>query len=37
LQIIWREYRDYRRETIAQPIDGGGTGPRLDPPGLTTT
>jgi predicted PurR-regulated permease PerM len=35
LQIIWREYRDYRRESIAQPIDSGG--PRLDPPGLSTT
>ena len=21
LQIVWREYRDYRRETLAQPID----------------
>jgi predicted PurR-regulated permease PerM len=24
LQIIWREYRDYRREMLARPIDGPG-------------
>ncbi|HLM31871.1 MAG TPA: AI-2E family transporter [Solirubrobacterales bacterium] len=29
LQIVWREYRDYRRETLAQPIDGPG---RLEAP-----
>ena len=23
IQIVWREYRDYRRETMARPIDGG--------------
>ena len=30
LQIIWREYRDYRREFLTKPIDEGGTG--LAPP-----
>jgi predicted PurR-regulated permease PerM len=34
LQIVWREYRDYRRETLAQPIDRPPS--TLDPPGLTT-
>lgn len=29
LQIIWREYRDYRRESMTQPIDGPG---RLEAP-----
>ena len=24
LQIVWREYRDYRREMLARPIDGPG-------------
>ena len=24
LQIVWREYRDYRRETLTAPIDAGG-------------
>lgn len=24
LQIIWREYRDYRRESLTRPIDGPG-------------
>jgi predicted PurR-regulated permease PerM len=33
IQIAWREYRDYRRETLAAPADPG---PRLDAPGLTT-
>jgi len=33
LQIAWREYRDYRRETIAAPVDRV---PPLDAPGLTT-
>jgi predicted PurR-regulated permease PerM len=33
LQIAWREYRDYRRETIAAPVDRV---PPLDSPGLTT-
>ena len=34
LQIVWREYRDYRRETLAQPIDRPP--PPLDArPGLT--
>jgi predicted PurR-regulated permease PerM len=33
LQIAWREWRDYRRETIAQPVDRA---PPLDAPGLTT-
>ena len=23
LQIVWREYRDYRRETLTAPIDTG--------------
>jgi predicted PurR-regulated permease PerM len=33
LQIIWREYRDYRRESLTQPLDSGeGPGP-LAPPG----
>jgi predicted PurR-regulated permease PerM len=31
LQIIWREYRDYRRETITQPVDTSG-GPLAPPP-----
>jgi predicted PurR-regulated permease PerM len=30
LQIVWREYRDYRRESLAQPIDSGG-GPAAPP------
>jgi predicted PurR-regulated permease PerM len=34
LQIVWREYRDYRRETLAQPIDRPPS--KLDTPGLTT-
>jgi predicted PurR-regulated permease PerM len=34
LQIGWREYRDYRRETIAQPVDRV---PPLDTPGLSTS
>ncbi|MFI5121931.1 MAG: AI-2E family transporter [Vicinamibacteria bacterium] len=34
LQIVWREYRDYRRETLAQPIDRPPS--TLDAPGLTT-
>ncbi len=37
LQIVWREYRDYRRETLAKPIDEGGAGlaaPTEPPPGL---
>ncbi len=29
LQIVWREYRDYRRESLTQPIDGPG---RLEAP-----
>ncbi len=33
LQIAWREYRDYRREIVAQPVDRV---PPLDAPGLTT-
>ena len=24
LQIIWREYRDYRRESLAAPPEAGG-------------
>ena len=32
LQIVWREYRDYRQETLAKPIDGPTVGPALDPP-----
>ena len=41
LQIVWREYRDYRRETIAKPIDAGGGGLGPSPgeppaPGLAT-
>jgi predicted PurR-regulated permease PerM len=31
LQIIWREYRDYRREALAPPIDTSGGGP-VPPP-----
>jgi predicted PurR-regulated permease PerM len=27
LQIVWREWRDYRRETLTQPIDSGGPSP----------
>jgi predicted PurR-regulated permease PerM len=30
LQIVWREYRDYRRESLTQPIDSGG-GPLVPP------
>ena len=30
LQIVWREYRDYRREVLTKPIDAGGSG--LAPP-----
>ena len=33
LQIIWREYRDYRRESIAQPIDGPPRPGGLEAPG----
>jgi predicted PurR-regulated permease PerM len=33
LQIVWREYRDYRRESLTTPIDRG---PPLDAPGLST-
>ena len=41
LQIVWREYRDYRREILTKPIDEGGTGlapPQGEPPtpGLAT-
>jgi predicted PurR-regulated permease PerM len=39
LQIVWREYRDYRREIIVAPIDEGGSGlapPMEPPPGLAT-
>ena len=41
IQIVWREYRDYRREMLAKPIDSGGTGlapPQGEPPtpGLAT-
>jgi len=36
LQIIWREWRDYRRETIARPIDEGGSG-LAPPPGEPPT
>ncbi len=40
LQIIWREYRDYRRETLTKPIDEGGglSPPAGEPPtpGLAT-
>jgi predicted PurR-regulated permease PerM len=33
LQIVWREYRDYRRATLAQPIDRPGPGQgRLEAP-----
>ena len=32
MQIAWREYRDYRRETMTQPIDSPRAGPVLDPP-----
>ena len=30
LQIVWREWRDYRRETLTQPIDSGPTGSGLE-------
>jgi predicted PurR-regulated permease PerM len=41
LQIAWREYRDYRREILAKPIDAGGSGLAPGPgdpptPGLAT-
>ena len=32
LQIVWREYRDYRREALTQPIDSG----EPPPPPLVT-
>jgi predicted PurR-regulated permease PerM len=36
LQIVWREYRDYRRETLTQPIDRPFPPPAaLDLPGAT--
>jgi predicted PurR-regulated permease PerM len=31
LQIVWREYRDYRRETLTQPIDSPLETPGLSP------
>ena len=31
LQIVWREYRDYRRESLAAPPEAGG--PSLEVPG----
>ena len=33
LQIVWREYRDYRRESLAAPAEAGGPSTRV--PGLT--
>ncbi len=38
LQIVWREYRDYRRESLAQPIDRPPPQPppTLETPGLPT-
>jgi predicted PurR-regulated permease PerM len=35
LQIAWREYRDYRRETLTQPIDRPQAAGKLDAPGAT--
>jgi predicted PurR-regulated permease PerM len=36
LQIVWREYRDYRRESLTQPIDGPlPPSTALDVPGAT--
>lgn len=37
LQIIWREYRDYRRESITAPIDRGPPAPpsTLETPGFS--
>jgi predicted PurR-regulated permease PerM len=32
LQIVWREYRDYRREILTAPIDGGLEGGGLEVP-----
>ena len=36
LQICWREYRDYRRETLTAPIDRGPPPGTLDAPGLAS-
>jgi predicted PurR-regulated permease PerM len=36
LQICWREYRDFRRETLTQPIDRPPQTGGLDAPGLAT-
>ena len=35
LQIIWREYRDYRRESLAQPVDRPPPNGALETPGVT--
>jgi predicted PurR-regulated permease PerM len=36
LQICWREWRDYRRETLTQPIDRGPPPGALQTPGLAS-
>ena len=35
LQIIWREYRDYRRESLAQPVDRPPQTGALETPGVS--
>jgi predicted PurR-regulated permease PerM len=36
LQICWREWRDYRRETLTMPIDTGPPPGSLEAPGLAS-
>ena len=36
LQICWREWRDYRRESLTQPIDSGPPPGSLGEPGLAS-
>ena len=35
LQIIWREYRDYRRESVTQPVDRPPQTGTLETPGVS--